>query len=193
MLHIPAGMARLLLPPMELWRWTLIDVLQGLFAVFAVTFFCVLWLLRRPRRRRVTPARVGRGVADRRGGRSGIEARRLGQRVLSAQSDGARALPEAAGQTREHARRRRMEIMETLPETTSKNATKTYDSTKHQVLLTIHGQPVTAQVKRRTRTGEESKREASTSRGGCLPEVQSSQVMAKPGLELAVLATDDIA
>ena len=124
-----------------------------------------------------------------------IEARRLGQRVLSAQSDGARALPEAAGQTREHARRRRMEIMETLPETTSKNATKTYDSTKHQVLLTIHGQPVTAQVKRRTRTGEESKREASTSRGGCLPEVQSSQVMAKPGLELAVtvLATDDIA
>ena len=106
-------MARLLLPPMELWRWTLIDVLQGLFAVFAVTFFCVLWLLRRPRRRRVTPARVGRGVADRRVGRRGIEARRLGQRVLSAQSDGARALPEAAGQTREHARRRRMEIMET--------------------------------------------------------------------------------
>ena len=121
-------MARLLLPPMELWRWTLIDVLQGLFAVFAVTFFCVLWLLRRPRRRRVTPARVGRGVADRRVGRRGIEARRLGQRVLSAQSDGARALPEAAGQTREHARRRRTERMETLPETTSKNATKTYDS-----------------------------------------------------------------
>ena len=112
--------ARLLsLAPMGLWRSTLEDEWQALLAVFAVSLICVLWLLR--------PRRHPRRVVDRRSGRSGTEARRSRQGVLSAPEDGAQALPAAGGQTREQARRRRTETSERR-KTTGKNATKTYDS-----------------------------------------------------------------
>ena len=111
--------ARLLsLPPMELWQSTLGYELLGLLAMFAVSFVCVLWL-RWPRRRRRRVADGQSGLS----GRRGTEARRSRPGALVAQSGGAKARPAAGGQTREQARRQRMDRMET-----SKKAKRTYDN-----------------------------------------------------------------
>ena len=91
---------------------------QFLLAVFAVSFVtgfvCCLWLLR-PRRR-------PRRGADRQSRRRESAARHLRQGALSAQSGGAQAPPAAAGQTREQARRWRIQNI------SKQNAEMTYNS-----------------------------------------------------------------
>ena len=104
------------IPTEELWRSML--SWQFLIAVCAVSFVtgvgCCLWWLR-PRRR-------PRRVADRQSRRRGSKARRLRQGAPSAQAGGAQAPPAAAGQTRQQARRWRME------NTSKQNAEMTYNS-----------------------------------------------------------------
>ena len=104
---------------MQLWaRLLSTPPILGLLAVIAVSFVCVLWL-RWPRRRRRRVADGQSGLS----GRSGTEARRSRPGALGAQSGGAKARPAAGGQTREQARRQRMDRMET-----SKKAKRTYDN-----------------------------------------------------------------
>ena len=104
------------IPTEELWRSML--SWQFLIAVSAVSFVtgvvCCLWLLR-PRRR-------PRRGADRQSRRRESAARHLRQGALSAQSGGAQAPPAATGQTREQARRWRIQNI------SKQNAEMTYNS-----------------------------------------------------------------